>query len=645
MAFNKKSAELLAPAGTWDALSAAVEAGADAVYLGGKHFNMRMHEGEFNFDDELLKKAVDFAHEHEVKLYVTINNLISEEELPELRKYLSYLGNEVKPDALLVQDFAVIRLVRELGVKIPLHASVMMNTHNEYAIRKLKEYGVTRTVMSREMTLDEVALLRAKTGMETEYFMHGDMCIAESGQCIHSGVLFGQSGNRGRCLKPCRWKYRLIDEKTGRTVDGEERGLYRLALKDMCMLLNIPELISSGVYSFKIEGRMRPPEFVRRIVAAYRKAMDDYFADPAGYKVNEDIWRNLYENRARDFTTSFALGKPTVADIGLGGEREPRFFSKAVKEAEFADDILQQERPIETKEEITPRLSVRVADFLAAKSAVVSGANVVYVGGESFLPNAPWTRNDYEQIIEFAHKWGAKVVLATPRTTTARECAEMKDLFADAEKLGFDGVMAGNLGMLKLAYDCTDLPVQTDTYFNLFNSEAARFLAENDVFMAASSFEMSFAQLRDLAENSPLPIETVVHGSVESMICDHNIPAMAMKNYNRLNNPAAMEQHFALKDEAGEIHSLRLDQYGRCHIYFGKDLCLYPYLKKFKGIASYRIEGQDYSPQFTALVTKTYRDAITSGETDKEAFAMLKAESPRKFGIGVYRFRQSRNSL
>lgn len=154
-----------------------------------------------------------------MRLYVTLNNLISNEEIPALREYLAYL-NEIRPDALLVQDFAVLELVHEMGITIPLHTSVMMNTHNEHAIEKLKEYGITRIVVGREMTLSELSLFRERTGIEVEYFMHGDMCISESGQCIHSGVLFGQSGNRGRCLKPCRW---LISSSTRRQAKCSTR--------------------------------------------------------------------------------------------------------------------------------------------------------------------------------------------------------------------------------------------------------------------------------------------------------------------------------------------------------------------------------------------------------------------------------------
>ncbi|SDG45956.1 putative protease [Selenomonas sp. WCT3] len=649
MILNRKSVELLAPAGTWDALVAGVESGADACYLGGKHFNMRMHEGDFNFDDEMLKKAIAYTHEHDVKLYITLNNLISDEEIPALREYLAYL-NEIKPDALLVQDFAVLELVHEMGIDIPIHTSVMMNTHNEHAIEKLKEYGITRIVVGREMTLSELSLFRERTGIEVEYFMHGDMCMSESGQCIHSGVVFGQSGNRGRCLKPCRWAYSLIDEETGEVLDKDSDGAYKLALKDMCMYRSIPQLIQAGVFSFKIEGRMRPAPFIRRIVSTYRKAIDAYLADPMGYQVDEEGWKSLYENRARDFTTTFAFGNPTKKDIGMTGEREPRFFSDAVKEAGFQDEILKKEADIQKENAAHRTLSVRVNTLDAAKAAVDNGADVIYVGGEAFRPFHPWKLSEYADIIAYA-KGKAKVVINTPRTTMRRECGELEQFLtalASRPELAADGIMVSNLGSLKLAKQYTQLPIQADVSFNLFNHLAAKFLKENGLTQACSSLELSFEQLREIVENSELPVETIVHGSYESMICDHNIPGMSLPHYSELDNPEVLDRRYALLDNAKEKHSIRIDQFGRNHIYFAKDLCLYPYLKKFNGIASYRIEAQDYTPEFTGKVTKIYRealDALASGqEIDQSRLAELK-QGPRELGLGTYRFRQSRNSI
>lgn len=651
MLLNRKSVELLAPAGTWDALVAGVESGADAVYLGGKHFNMRMHEGEFNFDDALLKKAIDYAHEHGVRLYITLNNLISNEEIPALREYLAYL-NEIRPDALLVQDFAVLELVHEMGITIPLHTSVMMNTHNEHAIEKLKEYGITRIVVGREMTLSELSLFRERTGIEVEYFMHGDMCISESGQCIHSGVLFGQSGNRGRCLKPCRWAYKLIDEKTGEVLDKDGPGAYKLALKDMCMYRAIPQLIQAGVFSFKIEGRMRPAGFIRRIVSTYRKAIDAYIADPNGYTTDEEGWKTLYDNRARDFTTTFAFGQPGKKDIGFTGEREPRFFSHAVKEAGFQDEVLRQERDIEKENAAHRVLSVRCNTVESAKAAIRSGADTVYVGGEAFRPLRPWKLGDYAEILAYA-KGKARVVVTTPRTTMRRECGELEQFFTALREIRPDGLMVSNLGSLKLAQSITYLPVQADLSFNLFNQLAAKFLKENGLSMAATSYELSFEQLREIVETAELPLETVVHGSYESMICDHDFPAMSLPEFNELDNPDVLDRHYALLDTAGEKHAIRIDQYGRNHLYFAKDLCLYPYLAKFNGLASYRIEAQDYTPELTGRVTKLYRealDALAAGKGaeaafDHAAFEEVERLSPREWGIGTYRFRQSRNSI
>lgn len=649
MILNRKSVELLAPAGNWEALEAAVEAGADAVYLGGKHFNMRMHRNkETNFDNEMLKKAVEYTHAHGVQMYITLNNLISEEEVEPLKEYLTYL-NEIKPDAILVQDLAVMQMVKELGIDIPLHTSVMMNTHNEHAIKKLKEYGITRIVVGREMTLSELALFKERTGLEIEYFMHGDMCIAESGQCIHSGVLFGQSGNRGRCLKPCRWPYKLIDEATGESLDNQPNHDYRLALNDMCMYRNIPELIQAGVFSFKIEGRMRPADFVRRIVATYRKAIDAYLADPWGYQVDEEGWKDLYENRARNFTTTFALGQPDARDIGFDGSREPRFFSNAVEEPGFQDDILKAEPPIHAVNKPGRHVSVQVSDLAAVEQACVNGAGVVYLAGEVFKPKKPWSLKDIAEAIAIGKKYGTEIVVSTPRTTMRRECGELEQFFHAINELKPAGVMVSNLGALRLAQECTDLPVQADFSFNLFNHKAAEFMKLNNIVQGTASLEMSFEQLSKLVEHSVLPIEVIVHGSYESMICDHDFAAMVLP-YHHLQNPEFVNRRYALKDEVGGVHSLRMDQFGRNHILFTKDLCYYPYLEKFNGVQSFRIEAKDYEPELVGQLTKAYVEALKKLEAgephmDEAAFQAMQENGPRKLGVGVYRFRQSQDSL
>lgn len=664
MILTRDSVELLAPAGNWAALEAAVAAGADAVYLGGKGLNMRLHRRDMNFDDGALAEAVAFAHRHGVRLYVTLNNLISEEELPELDRFLALL-KEIKPDAILAQDLAVFAAARKLRLNIPLHASVMMNVHNEPAMLFLKELGVTRVVAGREMNLYELARLKERTGLEIEYFVHGDMCIAESGQCIHSGVLFGQSSNRGRCLKPCRWPWRLIDEKTGARLDEPGPGPYKLALKDMCLYRHLPELIQSGVTSFKIEGRMRPADYVGRIVAAYRKAIDAYIADPGGYSTDEEEWRSLLKSRARDFTTNFAFGQPSAGAIGFDGRREPRFFSKAKREAAIsfaapaekikpspeaedrgegrAPSDISPEKP--EKETSRPLLAVTVANLEQLTAACENGADAVYIGGEAYEPEKPWQLAGLRRALTAAGEYGVRIVIKTPRTTRLRECGELEQLFARLEELRPAGLIVGNPGSLFLALNNTDLPLQTDHSFNLFNAAAAGFLKERRVSLGTASLELTLPQLKSLAAASPLPIEAIVQGPCESMISDFNIPELALTGTDDAETFPV--NHLALRDEAGEKHSLRLDQYGRSHIFFARDLCLYEYLPELTGIASFRIEGSLYEPGILGRITSLYRRALDSladgrRELDFQALKALEKESPRPFGPGAFAFNASK---
>ena len=641
MLLDKKSVELLAPAGNWDTLVAAIDAGADAVYLGGKHFNMRMLKSDANFDNEMLKKAVDYAHAHGVMLYITINNLISDEEIPELEEYLTYL-NEIQPDAILIQDLATAQLVKKLGLNLTMHASIMMNSHNNAAIKKLKEYGIRRVVVSREMSLKELSELKAvDSDFELEYFIHGDMCISESGQCIHSGVLFANSSNRGRCMKACRWPYKIMDEADGKIQETTTDGDYRLALKDMCMYRNIPDLIQAGVYSFKIEGRMRSADFVSNIVSIYRRAIDNYVADPAGYHINEEDWQKLFDGRVRDYSTCFAMDKPDSRAIGYTGEREPRFFSYAAKEADLNCEWLNDLEDIHVENATKPNLAVKTATIAHAREALANGANIIYVGGEVYRPHNPWTIEEIKTILNEAHQVGAKVIVNTPRTTLKDQCGELEQLCRDLNEIKPDGIMAGNLGSATIIRELTDLPIYADHSFNIFNHVATEFLGENGVVEATASYELPYAQVKTLVETSKLPMTLTVHGNIEAMISDTNIPALNLK-FDPLTNPDFNDKHFALVDTLGGKHSMRMDQFGRLHILFTNDLCLLPYLHKLKGVNTFRIEAQDYTPEFTGKLTKIYREAIDNTLADEaDVLAKLQEISPRPLGIGAYRHKKS----
>ncbi len=298
--------ELLAPAGSFDALKAAVEAGADAVYLAGEKFGARAYAE--NFAGEQLIKAVEFAHLRGVAVHVTVNTIISDEELDEFAMYIKFL-RRANVDALLVQDFGAASIIKSIASEIPLHASTQMTIHNLEGVKVLAELGFSRAVLSRELTLDEIKKVCSASPIETEIFIHGALCVCWSGQCLMSSLIGGRSGNRGRCAQPCRLPYELVDEHGKNLLSGA--GKYLLSPKDLNTLELLPKLIETGVTSLKIEGRMKRPEYVATVVKVYRDALDKKFS------TDEDK-RKLAQIFNRDFTTAYIEknpGKNLISDM------------------------------------------------------------------------------------------------------------------------------------------------------------------------------------------------------------------------------------------------------------------------------------------------------------------------------------------
>lgn len=301
---NLQKLELLAPAGSWEALEAAVNAGADAVYMGGKSFGARAYAS--NFDKEEMAKAVYFAHMHHVRIYITVNTLVDDSELEELADYLMFLNN-VGVDGIIVQDLGVIRLARKIVPELPLHASTQMTITNSSGVDFAVAAGMERSVLARELSLKEIEAACSR-GTEIETFIHGALCVCYSGQCLMSSLIGGRSGNRGRCAQPCRLPYRLLNSKGDDMLEGKDAGQYLLSPKDMNTLEILPQLIESGVVSYKIEGRMKRPEYVAIVVDAYRRAMDSYIA--GDYSVPAEDFANIEQIFNRDFTTAYMVNRP-----------------------------------------------------------------------------------------------------------------------------------------------------------------------------------------------------------------------------------------------------------------------------------------------------------------------------------------------
>lgn len=281
----RKKVEILSPAGSYESLKAAVAAGADAVYIGGSRFGARAFAD--NLEEASLLEAIDYVHLHGKQIYLTVNTLLKEREMEqELYEYLlPYYRQGL--DAVIVQDIGVLKFVREQFPNLPVHASTQMTITNVSGAKFLESLGVERVVTAREMTLPEIAEIAKETTLEIESFVHGALCYCYSGQCLYSSLIGGRSGNRGQCAQPCRLPYKV----NGKTS-------YVMSLKDMCALELIPDLIEAGIYSFKIEGRMKKPEYVAAVTSIYRKYVDLYLekgrAEFHVTKEDKEILMDLY---------------------------------------------------------------------------------------------------------------------------------------------------------------------------------------------------------------------------------------------------------------------------------------------------------------------------------------------------------------
>ena len=311
---NIRKPEVLAPAGDWERFQFALQYGADAIYLGGKQFTMRAAPA--NFTAEQLAAAVQLAHAKGVKVYLTCNTLPHNADLPQFLPYLREMA-ETGIDAVIVADLGLLALIRKALPDLEIHMSTQMGIVNYETANALYDLGVKRVVLARELSLEEIAEIRAKTpaDLELEAFVHGAMCISYSGRCLLSNFFTGRDANQGACTHPCRWKYSVVEE----TRPGEympvyenERGTYIFNSKDLCMIEHIPEMIDAGIDSFKIEGRMKTALYVATVARTYRKAIDDYLEDPKKYEANMPWYKDQISNCTyRQFTTGFYFGKPS----------------------------------------------------------------------------------------------------------------------------------------------------------------------------------------------------------------------------------------------------------------------------------------------------------------------------------------------
>ena len=306
--------ELLAPAGNMEKLKVAIRYGADAVYLGGKAFGLRNLAGNFTLAE--LAQAVEYAHRHGVKVYLTLNAFPDNADLRALERYLAEIAG-IPFDAYIAADPGVIALIRESCPERDIHLSTQANTTNWRSARFWQSQGVKRVNLAREMSLQDIGETAKRCDIELEAFVHGAMCISYSGRCLLSSAMTGRDANKGECTQPCRWNYAIVEEsRPGEyfPIQEDDGGSFIFNSKDLCLIEQLPELVRSGVGSLKIEGRMKGIFYAASVIRIYRAALDSYWDDPEGYRLRPEWLEELSKVSHRGYTTGFLLGKPRDLD-------------------------------------------------------------------------------------------------------------------------------------------------------------------------------------------------------------------------------------------------------------------------------------------------------------------------------------------
>lgn len=636
--FNNKEVELLAPAGTFEIFKKVIQSGADAVYFGGKILNMRMHRKDYNFTNDEILKAISIARALNKKVYITVNNLFSQKDLAYAKEYLNFLAI-ANPNALIIQDLSIIELINELNLNLDLHSSVMMNVHNLETIKVLRNQGISRIVASRDMDLKTINALHKQTDMEFEYFTHGDMCIAHGAQCLYSAALFGKSSNRGLCMKPCRWNFTI--KKDGNIYPTE----YPLAVKDMYMYEYLPEMIEAGITSFKIEGRMRDSDYLIQLINYYSDAIDRYIHDPICYDRRKNA-QDIYESRKRDLSTGYAFGKPGLKNINKRYEGTGKFystgkvFSNPIEEWELEEKRINEikktlEKKVTTSKKAT--LSVKVNSYDQAKVAIEEGVGAIYLSGEVFEPNHPFSKEDILDLTK--NKKASKIYLALPRMMGEEDFSKYSHLL-NSDSLGLDGLVVTNLGAIN-RFKQLGLELIGDYCLNIYNHKAANFYKNQGLSAATMSLETPLLDAKEAISKSPLPIELIVHGAPVVMYLEHDLyeNAQILSPIGKADNNYAPNNVLVLVDDKDYEHPVYRDNSGKNHIIMYKDLCYLPFLKELNdaGVKRFRIEGSHYDLDSLRSIICIYKKALEDLTKCDELFTSLKP-THAGFTLGAFQF-------
>ncbi len=399
MTENMKKPELLAPGGSLEKLKIAIMYGADAVYIGGEAFSLRVAAENFSFGD--MKEGIEYAHKRGKKVYLTANILPHNRDIDEFGEYIK----NIRPlgfDAVLIADLGMFDMMREYAPEIPIHVSTQANNINYRSACMWHKLGAKRVVLAREMRFEEIAEIRRRTpsDLELEAFVHGAMCVSYSGRCLLSNYMAQRDANQGACAHPCRWNYSLVEQtRPGEYMDvyENERGTFIFNSKDLCMIRHIPELVKSGISSFKIEGRVKTSYYTATIIKAYREEIDRYFENPDRYEFDEKQYEELCKISHRPYSTGFYMGKPTA-------EQQVYTDSSYIRDY----DLIGMVEDYDSKTGVA-KISQRNRFFAGDEIEIMSP------GKPFFAQKVQWLENEDRERIEVANHAAMTVYLPTDK--------------------------------------------------------------------------------------------------------------------------------------------------------------------------------------------------------------------------------------
>lgn len=481
MTKNNRLPELLSPCGSPEAVRAAVTAGADAIYLGGRRFNARANAK--NFDDAELRDTLEYCHERGVRVYVTLNTVLYDRELPEALAYAGTLY-EMGADAVICADMGLITLLRKRLPELPVHVSTQAAVHSLPALERFAALGVTRVVVARELSKKALEEICEKSPVEIEMFVHGALCVSCSGQCLLSAVMGGRSGNRGECAQPCRLPYEAVvggRAPQGKRAAGKE---YPISLRDLSLASHIPELIGMGVSSLKIEGRMKSPSYVEGVTRIYRTLLDE---GRAATEAEAEALRRIFSRGG--FTDAYFTGEGNSLKnmLGVRSERDKEESRMAAapkgkaSAAEKAPIILTRSKPefdmgYKPPRAKSPERRLKLGVFRTPEQIADEG----YFDA-IFLPPDRFER-------------GAANGIALPPVAFDAELPKLKKQIEAAKAAGAEYMLVENIGQLELAEGFYAIG---GTRFNITNTPAAEFYLES-LRGVILSLELILPQIRDI---------------------------------------------------------------------------------------------------------------------------------------------------